>query len=263
MMDSIRDLLGFFLKISVAIFLLVFVIWIVGSIPPAPGKVGGTFGVATTSKFDYLPSPRAYSGFFSSSSTNISKPKVFEAPESYIYTGAQAFSETVTSGNKGSGTNSVNGYSYNTYTYPLYTYEGTNGIPVVVSSSPSASTPSQASSSALVVTPLQRTLYIRNLSIYERGHVYTGLSFIGEARSTLFRDGKFPIVVVDGNGRVVGVSAAVATTQWSVPGWVRFAAKIDYALPNNILCTMVFEEALASTERSRQPLRVPVPVMCN
>jgi hypothetical protein len=108
-----------------------------------------------------------------------------------------------------------------------------------------------------------RSLNIRNLSIYEGGAVYTGLSFIGEARSSMFRDGKFPIVVIDQSGKVIGISAAIAQSTWSVPGWVRFETRITYPLPNKVPCTMIFEENLTQAERSRAPLRVPLPIRCN
>jgi hypothetical protein len=109
-----------------------------------------------------------------------------------------------------------------------------------------------------------RSSLVRNLSIYDGGHVYTGLSFAGEARSSLFRNGKFPIVVIDRSGRVVGISSALATTDWTVAGWTRFDTKINYTLPVNTPCTMIFEEALTEGERiSRQPNRVAIPVMCN
>jgi hypothetical protein len=109
-----------------------------------------------------------------------------------------------------------------------------------------------------------RTLYVRNLSIYEGGHIYTGLSFIGEARSTMFRQGKFPIVMVDAYGKVVGVSTAAAENDWTVPGWVRFNTKIEYVLPKNMPCTMVFEEAQFPDERAKKaPTRVPLATRCN
>ena len=263
-MESIRHLLGFFLKISVAIFLLVLILWFVSSIPRTPGAKSGTILSSTTTvNTDLLPSPRTYSGFFSASGTDPTKPKIFVAPEPYVYNGPQPSTDTSNVSNKARGVDGVNGYSYTTYVY-----DG-SGVFVPVSGSHTQTPPSSSlsnTSTSLSTSSNQttsRSLYIRNLSIYEGGHVYTGLSFIGEARSTLFRDGKFQIVVVDTHGRVVGVSVAVATTQWSVPGWVRFAAKINYALPNNISCMMVFEEALTQAEKSRQPLRVPLPVICN
>jgi hypothetical protein len=122
----------------------------------------------------------------------------------------------------------------------------------------------QSSGSTTSNEATDRSLSIRNLSIYQGGHVYTGLSFVGEARSTMFRDGKFPVVVIDAAGRLVGISAAVAQTQWAVPGWVRFETKIMYALPNNVPCTMIFEEALTPAEQKlHAPHRVPLGVRCN
>lgn len=223
-------------------------------------RTAGTkfFGAAssiTATKTDILPSPRLYSGFLSASGTDPTKPKVFVAPAPYVYNGPQPFTKT---GESSSGNKDV-GYSYTTYTY-----DG-SGVLVPTGTTSRQTEVSQAQPSS-VTSPnhvTDRSVYIRNLSLYEGGHVYTSLSFIGEARSTFFRDGKFPIVIVDIQGRVIGVSYAVATTEWSIPGWVRFSAKINYALPSNTLCTMVFEEALTQVEKSRQPLRVPLPITCN
>ncbi len=107
----------------------------------------------------------------------------------------------------------------------------------------------------------EKSLYIRNLSIYEGGHIYTGISFIGEAKNTMFQNGKFPIIIVDRNGRVATVATAEATTNWSVPGWTRFQTKINAVLPNKTPCTMVFQSAGAYT--TSQPTRVAIPILCN
>lgn len=110
----------------------------------------------------------------------------------------------------------------------------------------------------------QKNLFIRNISIYENGHVYTGLSFVGEARETMFKDGKFPVVIADQNGRAVSVSYAEATTNWAIPGWVKFRVTINNVLPNKTRCTMVFESATRTySNQQSQPIRVAIPVLCN
>ncbi len=152
-------------------------------------------------------------------------------------------------------------YQFSTYSYVTYTSTGTA---VINGSSARQGENSQAPVQSKTTLSSNRVLSIRNLSIYEGGHVYTGLAFVGEAKASMFRDGKFPIVVVDQAGKVVGVSAAIATTNWTVPGWVRFETKITYPLPVNVPCTMIFEEALTQQERNtRQPLRVPIQERCN
>lgn len=235
-MDSVRDLLIFFLKVAIGLFVIVLMIWLVSAIPKGETNTSGK--ASSTPRVDILPSPRKYSGFFSSSSTSARtvQPPLLVTPEAFVYQGGIAFStssvRTVAQGN------AINSYTSNSPTY--------------IQQAPAFSESSNT-----------RNANIRNLSIYENGIVYTGLSFVGEARSSMFRDGKFPIVVLDQAGRVVGVSAAVAQTVWSVPGWVRFETRITYALPNKVPCTMIFEEALTQAEKTRQPLRVPLPIRCN
>jgi hypothetical protein len=205
-----------------------------------------------------LPSPRKYSSLFN-------KKAGVQNEYTNVYVAPAPFNGYNLSGEQ---------YKYSTYNYVTYTSTGTsikeggdgaNNQPLVTSpsnnnESVSAAIPSQSPTALLN----NRVLTVRNLSIYEGGHVYTGLSFIGEAKATMFRDGKFPIVVVNQKGQVIGVSAAIATTNWAVPGWVRFETKIVYPLPSNAPCTMIFEEALTQAERSvRQPLRVPIQVRCN
>ncbi len=256
-MDSIRHLLALFFKISIGIFVLVLVIWLTSSISKSTKK-SGTVATSTTAvvKSDILPSPRKYSGFFTTGKgpqANTVSVQPFE------YTGTQPFSDGTNGTNK---TTNTSGGSYATYDYSSYpTTLDASGKYVMSSSTQGNTTGTQANTQTTDAD--SKSLYIRNLSIYQGGHIYTGLSFIGEARTSLFREGKFPIVVIDGAGKVVGVSAAVALESWSVPGWARFETKIMYTLPNKVPCTMIFEEALTQAERTRQPVRVPVPIICN
>jgi hypothetical protein len=241
-MDSVRDLLSIFLKIAFALFVIVLVLMFTSLVPR--GVKSDTASASSTSIVDLLPSPRKYSGFFSSSTTknNIAQAPLFSAADTFSYNGPIAFAST-------SIQTATFGTANNNNQYITYTGGGSAQVSNV--------TALQQTSTAT------RNLNVRNLSIYEGGSVYTGLSFIGEAKSSMFRDGKFPIIIIDGAGRLVGVSAAVAQTAWAVPGWVRFETRINYTLPNKAPCTMIFEEALTQTERVRQPLRVPLQVRCN
>jgi hypothetical protein len=252
-METIRYLIGFFLKIAFALFLFVFVWWVVSLLFPGLsfrsliGSISGNNSTATSTKGggDWLPSPRKYSGLFAQK-TNTT------GTYGNVYVSAPPYS--------GYGLN-LNQYQYTTYNYVTYTSKGLATTTLdgkeVISAPPKQTTTQPGITGS-------RSLTVRNLSIYEGGHVYTGLTFVGEARSTMFRDGKFPIVVVDQSGRMIGVSAAVATTDWAVPGWTRFQTKILYTLPQNVPCTMIFEEALTQAERNaRTPLRVPIQVKCN
>lgn len=251
-MESLRHFISFFLKAAVAIVLVVGVWMLVKvAIPPNITIVGITS--TSTKKIageGWLPSPRTYSGFLHN------KPPI---AHSNVYVPGPAFNGTANVAN--------NTDTSGPYTFSAFTYSGsgqaisTNGSSSHVNVQSGATEVGDAAhnNSAAV----NRNLIVRNLSIYEGGRIYTGLSFIGEIRNTFFRDGKFPIVVVDQTGRVIGVSTAAAQTDWSVPGWTRFQTKITYPLPNNVSCIIIFQEALSVGENTRQPNRVSIPVQCN
>lgn len=259
-MDTIKQLIAFFLKVAFA-FLLAALVWFLVSLFFPQLSIRGAIPSGTGSSTDWLPSPRKYSSLFGKKvAVPDATTNLFVASLPY----------------NGFNTRNNGQYTYSKYTYVTYT--GSDGeilrtttetpnrdVQLVtrgtdVGTAPTTAVPRQ-SPTALTTN---RSLIVRNLSIYEGGHVYTDLSFVGEAKSTMFRDGKFPIVIVSQSGKVIGVSAAVATSNWTVPGWTRFTTKIYYTLPVNVPCTMVFEEALTDKEKIvRQPLRVPIAVTCN
>lgn len=163
--------------------------------------------------------------------------------------------------------NEFNGYSQNgeQFDYVAYRQKG------IAMAEGKASYPVTANSAGVgtAVSPrnivyADRGLYIRNLSLYEGGHVYSGLTFMGDAKNSLFVQGRFPIVIVEQTtGRVIARTYASATTNWSVPGWVRFGAKFDTVMQSNSSsCAMIFE-AGAPTGSNNELLRVAIPVMCN
>ncbi len=253
-MEALKHLIKVFLKLAVAFFFFAFVWWFTALFFPALSFSSLLSYSQTTNKDgtkapkkDLLPAPKNYGGLLATKGT--------QNEYSNVYTAGEPFN--------GYNTNNKD-YSYSTANYVVYTSTGTAIIKGQPSSqvvkAPSQTTPTDTRTQAQV----QRSTYIRNLSIYEGGRMYTGLSFIGEARAEFFKEGKFPIVILDAQGKVVGVSAAVATTKWTVPGWVRFETKITYNLPNNTPCTMLFEEALTQGEKAtRAPVRIPLAVKCN
>lgn len=261
-MEAIRHLLSFFLRIAIAFFLLAFVWGIAGLFFPSlsfKAIMPAVLGKGSTST-DILPSPRQYAGLFSKKNepgvnTNVFTPG--PAFNGYDLSNSQYSYSTYSYSNASGNVSTTN----NTITSTTNTASQQGGVQNTIPTN----TQAVAQKPATPKNPsLDRNLYIRNLSIYEGGHVYTNLFFVGEARSTMFREGRFPIVLVDQFGKVIGVSAAVAQSNWAVPGWVRFETKIPYSLPNKAPCTMVFEEALTQAERAtRQPARVPIRVQCN
>ncbi len=250
-METTRYLLRFFLMTAAAFFLIALVWWLVSTFTPIKASTlfgGGRPTASTTVNSDWLPPPRQYGGLLSSSTT---MPKEYVAGSPYV--SSAPFN--------GYGVSDNDKYIYSKVSYINYTTpdggvssHNTQNKEVIKKSNPATQT----------TTPTQKILYVRNLSLYEGGPVYTGFSFVGEAKSTMFRDGKFPIVVVDSRGSVVGISVAIARDNWTVPGWVKFETKVMYALPSNMPCTMIFEGALTTEEqKTMKPVRIPFAVKCN
>lgn len=250
-MDSIQYLLRFLFKYAILFFFLAFMWWALATFAPSYSlRALFSFGGSNTEDGGWLPSPRNMKGLFSQTSAPDGQSNVYVPGEAY--NGYQnAFR-----GNQGG----------SQVDFVTYTASGTQIIHGGVASS-------QAQPEGAAVSGYsKKELFIRNLSMYEKGHVYTGLTFVGEAKNVMFHDGKFPIIIADPVGRVVSTSYAEATTNWSVPGWVRFQVRIVGVLPVNIPCTMVFEQNKVvnqyqyidtSTPKPAQPVRVAIPILCN
>jgi hypothetical protein len=253
-MDTLRHLIGFFIKVAFAFFFFAMIWWLLSILFPMLSfhNIMPTFKGAVSTSSDILPSPRLFGTLFKKPATPDGKTNLFVAAAPY---------------KPGSPYNGYNTLGDSSYTYSYIEYgrsNGFNGATVLPPNDPPSFIPPESVPTTSPNTLIDhKALYIRNLSIFKGGHVYNGLSFIGEAKSSMFRDGKFPIVVVDTRGNIVGVSFAIAESRWAVPGWVRFHTTIDYLLPSNVPCTMIFEEALSVNERVREPARVPFPISCN
>ena len=256
-MESIKYLLGFLFKFSFVFFAAAIFWWVAVTFFPGY-TLKSIFSLnATSTAIDgsvqsegWLPSPRSSQGLLRKQKT----------PNQYdnLYVPGPAYDGSVNAYNGNQGGAPVD--------YIIYTSTGSQiirGNRNSVFNNKQQVIQAQATTSASNGYA-QKTLFIRNISIYENGHVYTGLSFVGEARETMFKDGKFPIIIVDQNGRAVSVSYAEATTNWAIPGWVKFKVTIKDVLPNKDRCTMVFESAVRSySNQQSQPIRVAIPILCN
>jgi hypothetical protein len=241
-METIKYLLVTILKF-ISFLLLIVVIWwgITFVFPSLRLKNIFSFGDG-----DWLPAPGSVGTLLGKRvdptvESNVYKPGPAYNGYANLYTGGNVYNPT----NAAQWVNSTNSQS-------AYT---------VSNLGTSAATPSysslEASNYAL------RSSYLRNLSIFQGGHIYTGLTFFGEAKNTMFENGKFPIIIVDANNFVAAVAYAEATTQWSAPGWVRFQVKINSVLPNKMACSMVFQQGMPSYRTSATPVHVVIPVLCN
>lgn len=262
-MDSIKFLLPFLFRLAIISFSAAIVWWVIITFFP-DARLHSLFSVTSTSTSEaaqegWLPSPKSYKGLLGKAKT--------PGENDNIYVPGQAYNGYGNAYNGNIGGADVN--------FITYTSTGTqithNGVVVsTIGNQPQGAPDQQAQQSAQQTSTsngyAQKNLFIRNLSIYEKGHVYTGLSFVGEARESMFKDGKFLIIIADRTGHAVLVASAEATTNWTVPGWVKFRTKINGALPVNAPCTMVFESAMhtyANSNQPSQPIRVAIPVICN
>ena len=260
-MDTIKFLLQQLFKLIAIVVLAALIMWALSIFFPELSakkifSLGGTSAESGKSE-DWLPAPGSLGGLLMSAkvpdeNTNVYKPG---AP----YNGyANAYN---------------NNYGGAPVDFIIYTSKGSqivhmggetgthHGTSAVAPTPGAGVTPVKTPAPVQPINPItQKSLYIRNLSIYEGGHIYTGISFTGEAKDTMFKDGKFPIIIVDDKGKVITVIPGEATTNWSIPGWVRFRAKLPTTIPNKSPCTMVFQSANSPASK---PIYVAIPVICN
>jgi hypothetical protein len=216
-MELIRTLLGYIIKMIVGIALVVALLWLIGVVYPGFSP-SQLFSSTSVLKRDWLPAPKNYR----------LAPVAQNEDGSYgtVYKPGPAF----------------NGYASSSYV----TYAGQANESNVNNQVFSGNTSSYA----------EKSLYIRNLSVYEGGNISYGITIVGEARGGMFKNGSFTVLVVDPQGRVLGNAQAINTGTWSVPGWARFQVTIPTRLPTNAPCGLIFLSA-------NQPIKVALPVRCN
>lgn len=234
-MDTIRYLLGFIIKLALGLLLFAFVIWLIGFLYPQ-FKLSNLFsGNVLTS--DWLPAPRNYGSLLGGRTTNGMNGNVYVPGTPY-------------DGYKNARYESQEGVDF-----VVYTESGTKIIKARGSVGGTNDTNNQAVANN-ASTYSDRSLYIRNLSVYEGGNISYGLTFAGEARGTMFKNGIFPIQVIDNRGNVLATTQAINTGTWAIPGWARFQATIPNKLPSGSQCALVFFSA-------NQPVKVGMAVKCN
>lgn len=106
------------------------------------------------------------------------------------------------------------------------------------------------------------SLYVRNLSIYSGESIGTNKVIYGEARGTFFANQTFPVYILDTQGRVFAVETAIASGQWSVPGWSRFTVQVRSLLPSHQPCQLLFIPNPQSPDANSGG-RALVPISCN
>lgn len=241
-MDTIQYLFSALIRLAVALIVVAVIWWLVSTLfPMLNAKNLFSLGGGKTASGDWLPAPR--NGLL-----NLVKVPTTDT----AYETSEPFNGYESAYTDGGGVNFVSYYT-------------SDGRQVITSGN-------KNQQKATTVTTQDSTVtYIRNLSLYQGGHLYTGLTFTGDARDVMFKNGRFPIIIVDSSQRVVGTLTAEATTNWAIPGWVKFQAKINGVLPNRVPCMLIFEQSMATNqyqysygyEEKREPIRVTMPAQCN
>lgn len=228
-MDTIRYLLGIIIKLVLVLFLVAFILWLVGFLYPQ-WKPSNLFS-GEVFKREWLPAPRDFSANLSGQKDGVYGREYVPGPAFDGYKNAAPYR-----GQPG-------------IEYVIYTESGTK----VVKSDGSVV---DERFSQAVKTNQNRSLYVRNLSIFEGGGITYGQRIIGEARNTMFKDGSFTILIAEAGGKHIAAVRAVATSAWSIPGWTRFQAVIPVRLPSQTYCVLLFRSAT-------EPVQVTLPVQCN
>ncbi len=225
-MDIIRYLLGFIVKLVIGILFAALVLWLVGLL--YPNFKAQNYLNMKVFTFDWLPAPKNYGGLLGTQSDT--NGKVYQPGPAY------------------NGYSSGNSYA-NGADVEWTIYTGTSSQTV-------RSNPGNQVFTGNTTHYAEKSLYIRNLSVYEGGNISYGMMIFGEAKDTMFRNGSFSITIIDKAGRIVSSTQAVNTGTWATPGWARFQATIPTRLPAGTECALVFYSA-------NQPIKVGLAVRCN
>lgn len=224
-MDTIRFLLGYIVRLVVILLLIAFVLWLVGLLYPQ-FKPSSLFRWNAFSG-DWLPAPRDFS---------LLGSKTSDGQNGKVY---------------------VPGPAYNGYGNA--SYEPQEGVDFIVYTASGTHVIKAKGSGGQVLDGSygydNRSAYIRNLSVFQGGGITYGQRIVGEARESMFQNGRFAIYIVDTNKRLIGTAQAITTGTWSVPGWARFQATIPFRLPGDTYCSLVFQSAT-------QPIQISYPVQC-
>lgn len=237
-MEFIRTILSFVVRLAVGLLIFALVMWLVTALFPKLKVRNFVSFDEGSGTLKWLPPPGSWGGLLAQKQV-MGDENVFVAKEPFNGYGL---------------TPNQPGYKWSQVAFVTYTKDGTE----VVTRSPDGEVVEE-NGKGEAYSP--RELYVRNLSFYQGGAIYSGISFGGEARESMFRDGRFRIIIADHLGRPVASSYAYMTNTWAPAGWRRFQTKLEGSLPDKVSCTMVFESANAQS--NGKIVRVAMPVLCS
>lgn len=233
-MDVIKYLLGAIVKLAFILALTAFVLWLVGLVYPN-FKITNIIRGDVFSR-DWLPAPKNYGALLNKNNTTGGmNGKVYQSGPAY------------------------NGYANgaNTNDQIDWVYYSESGTQVVSGKGTTKTTTSQTQTfKSTQAGFVDRASFLRNMSVFEGGNISYGLTIVGEARDTMFRNGIFPIAIIDSKGNLIASMDAINTGAWSTAGWARFQATVPVRLPAGAACALIFNSA-------NQPVRMGMSVKCN
>lgn len=250
-MDSVQYLLKVFFKLAVTTFFIIFIWWcFITFLPKVISfplfSFEKDFSSPSFLKKDWLPSPKNNTGLFGKAKT--------PSKNDNVQTWSQPFSKYGSDNFKNDGSAVVD---YVTYSEKGGTViHGSEMYPLVEKKE------MLAKPSGTDTLYSQKNLLIRNLSLREYQSIRTSFVFSGEARESMFRKGTLPVLLLDQQGKVISSSLGQATTNWTVPGWIKFQVVLQGTYPKNVPCFIAFEKTIYENGQMK-PSYISFPVICN
>jgi hypothetical protein len=225
-MDLIKYLLKNVFKLAVILFVAAFVLWLGRIFYPGANlaRYASSTGIGYFFSGDWLPAPHQ-AGLITANPT----------VHGFTYEPGPAY----------------NGYSNSAYANNIaYVSANASGTQVTYPGQSGGGNGQGGSG-----TYSDRSLYIRNLSIYDGANIAYGQTIYGEARQEMFKNGSFTVVVIDRSGKTFASFPAINTGTWAAPGWARFQMTVSSRLPYGTECALVFFSGT-------QSIKVGMPVTC-
>ena len=219
-METLEFLLKHVLRIILVLAVAWIMLWFLNLVYPG-FKISELFSTKLFSS-DWLPAPKNYGSVFKPQTGGV-YGQVFQVPANYPPSNVD---------------------------FIVYTATGTQ----IIKAAGSQDAQNQVFNGT-TANYADKARYLRNLSLYDGWNISYGSDYIGEANEIMFRNGSFPIFILDSQNRLIATTQAMNTGTWAAPGWARFKFTIPVRLPSQALCTLVFMSAQNSQIQVRMNVR--------